>query len=523
MFWVVGSLVSVTVVNVLMICVGRAFKGVSVGIFAAHLPVYVSDVIPAHKKEAILSAVQWCLTWGICVMFLLGFACLKLGGTISFRVAWAIEAIPGLLVLFCAGWLPESPKWLITRKRWKEAHNILNNLQHREPITREGMHSNEDTNEIGGDVEKAIDAYQAAFKDGKNCDFSELFKAPLLNHTLTGLFVQVMVQLTAINVLMYFLVYICEMIGLQGNRKIVATSLQYVINIIFTIFPMVLLSKLRRKDVIVFGISTLGLCLVSISSVMGWFGHKITPMNGNTSIQWEIQGAPGSVVLALCYLFVAIFASTVACASWIYTEEIFPRRAKPKGSAICISTSWFVSTLLTFVGPLFLQYFKWATFMIFGVICIISSVIMIMIFPETYKKTDIEIENLYIPHSTIDGRFVVGGDDEEEEEEEEEGEEGEEEQEKEGKNNPGMRNEIFSSGKTQGRSYTLLSKGLMFGGTSGNSELCQVSPFLRKSGSGSIFGGPINIVDSLSSQISPFDAIEDCNSPFKTNVSGRIY
>lgn len=511
-YWIIGTIVSVFVVDVIMVAVGRGLKGISVGIFAAHLPVYVSEVIPAHKKEFLMAMIQWCLTWGILVMFLLGYACVKLQGTLSFRVAWGLEILPALILLLFAGNLPESPKWLVSRKRWPEALNVFQNFKNKQP---KGAEKNDNQNQesnagqaanepIAGDIEKTIDAYCASFKNAEKCTFFDLFSKKLIKHTMIGLMIQIVIQLTGINVLMYFLVFICEMIGLGGNIKIIATSFQYVINVLFTIFPLLWLQNMRRKDVIVFGLMTLGLCLISISAVMGHFGHDIPPMNGNPAVQWEIKGKAGSAVLSLCYLFVAIFASSIACAGWIYTEEIFPKRAKSKGTALCLSTSWVVTTSLTFVGPVLLQYLKWATFLVFGSICVISSILTIFLFPETYMKTNEEVENFFVPknqqtifpeHAPRD-KFVI--------EETEKASFAEE-----------SANRQAETKSFRGTSHNSFLNNQMTNeiGTNGGP-----SPFFSHSETSSFFGRPINLVDTYRNQRSPFDSIDSSNnSSFKVN------
>lgn len=405
-FWILGSILSFLVLNQEMLIIGRLIKGITVGIFGSHVGVYVSEISPTSKKELLMSLIQLSLTIGIAVMFFIGYACTALEDTLSFRVAWLIEIIPAIIILCGSSWcLPESPKFLISKKKWHETYNILTNFKkvkllndvnstNNEYEETEKRLPNSVTDNVAGDIERAIDAFNQSFSNTSKCKFRDLFRDNLLKNTLVGLTVQIGTQLTGINVLMYFLVFICEMIGLKNYVKLLATSFQYVINTVFTIFPILFLAKMRRKDIIVFGELYLGVCLLSIACIMAIFGKPVEVVT-NPAVQWEIQGFYGSLVLALCYVFVAVFASTIACSCWVYTEEIFPIRAKSKGVAICTSISWFANIILTFLGPVLLRYLKWGTFLIFGVSCVFLGIFIAWKFPETFRKTDIQVERFF--------------------------------------------------------------------------------------------------------------------------------
>ncbi len=377
--------------NIPMVITGRAVKGFSVGIFSASLPVYVSEIFPQNKKGLGTSVMQWSLTWGIMLMFYISYFCNLLGDEKAFRIAWGIEIAPAVSLLVGTIFLPESPKWLATGSRWEEADHILEKLGI-QPENRMGNQGDQDEDDLRNRV-GLIDMYDST---GSKCTYLDLFRKDLRKHLLVGITTQLFTQLSGIGVLMYYLVYICQMVGLSGEVKILSASIQYVINVLFTIFPILWLDKMRRKDVLVFGATFLGTCISTIGAIMGWYGHGVPPIDGHESIVWEVTGTPGSLCLALCFLFVAVFASTLSCAGWLYTNEILPLRAKAKGSAICMSVSWTVNFTLTFLTPLSMKHIRWFTFLIFGFFCISGALIMGFLFPETYGLSDEQIRNLFV-------------------------------------------------------------------------------------------------------------------------------
>lgn len=103
--------------DIWVLIAGRSVKGVSVGIFSAMLSVYLLEVTPALMRGLATSTVQWSLTWGIMIMFYVSFFCNMMDDDWSFRTAWAIEGVPGLILFVASFSLPESPKWLASQGR----------------------------------------------------------------------------------------------------------------------------------------------------------------------------------------------------------------------------------------------------------------------------------------------------------------------------------------------------------------------------------------------------------------------
>jgi MFS family permease len=396
LFWIIGSAISVILLNIWTLIAGRVVKGLSVGMLSACAFVYVIEVLPAHKRGLGSSTLQWCLTWGIMLMFYISYLCLGIEDEGSFRAAWTIEGIPGIILFILSFLLPESPKWLASKGRWQEATTVMENLklswERRKPVPFENLNRTEAPQTNLETIQGVIDQFE---NNARKCTYADLLRPNLRYHLLTAIVIQSVVQLSGIGVLMYYLVFICEMIGLQGESKIMSASIQYVINVIFTIIPIIWLDKTRRKDVLVYGSSSLGVCITLIGVIMGVYGHEVPPIDGNESIVWEIRGTPGSFCLALCFLFVAIFAASLSCAAWLYTNEILPSRAKAKGSAIGMSVSWSLSFLLTFLAPLLLSTIKWGTFLIFGAFCFAGAVVIAIWFPETYQLNEKQIDNIF--------------------------------------------------------------------------------------------------------------------------------
>lgn len=89
------------------------------------MPVYISEIAPPSKRGRLIGAQQWAITWGIMIMFYISYGCSFLPGTEAFRIPWALQAIPAIILFFGMFILPESPRWLATQDRWEEVEQVL--------------------------------------------------------------------------------------------------------------------------------------------------------------------------------------------------------------------------------------------------------------------------------------------------------------------------------------------------------------------------------------------------------------
>lgn len=73
---------------------------------------YVAELAPPSKRGRVVGAQQWAITWGILIMYYMSFGCTYLDGPQAFRVPWALQMIPAIILFFGLFFLPESPRWL---------------------------------------------------------------------------------------------------------------------------------------------------------------------------------------------------------------------------------------------------------------------------------------------------------------------------------------------------------------------------------------------------------------------------
>lgn len=133
--------------------------------------------------------------------------------------------IPAVILAAGLVFLPESPRWLARHDRWEETQAVLTLV-----------HGKGDPNSPF--VKLEMDEIRQAIEfERQNADvsFMELFKPNMINRLHIGVAIQVYSQLTGMNVMMYYITFIFGMAGLTGNINLIASSIQYVINVAMTV------------------------------------------------------------------------------------------------------------------------------------------------------------------------------------------------------------------------------------------------------------------------------------------------
>ncbi|KAH4612425.1 hypothetical protein HBI26_150120 [Parastagonospora nodorum] len=386
--WIIGSIISCAAQNIGMLIAGRFINGFAVGICSAQVPVYVSELAPPSKRGRVVGSQQWAITWGILIMYYISYGCVYMDGAKAFRVPWALQMVPAIFLAIGIVFLPESPRWLARHDRWEETHAVLTLV-----------HGKGDPNSPFVKLEMDEIKQMIEF-ERQNADVSvmELFKPRMINRLHIGIFTQIWSQLTGMNVMMYYITYVFAMAGLSGDINLIASSIQYVINVVMTVPALVYMDRWGRRPMFVIGATLMATWMFANAGLMATYGHAAPEggVGGITEQSWEITGAPSHAVIACTYLFVASYAPTWGPASWVYPPEIFPLRLRGKAVALTTSSNWIFNFALSyFVPPAFVNI-QWRVYIIFGVFCTAMAIHTFFMFPETAGKTLEDVEEMFM-------------------------------------------------------------------------------------------------------------------------------
>lgn len=198
--------------------------------------------------------------------------------------------------------------------------------------------------------------------------------------------------------MMYYITYAFSMAGLSGDINLVASSIQYVINVLMTVPALVYMDRWGRRPMFLYGAILMAIWMFANAGLMASYGHAAPPggLNNVAEQSWEISGAPARAFIACTYLFVASYAPTWGPASWVYPPEILPLRVRGKAVAITTSANWIFNFALSYFTPPAFVNIQWRVYIIFGVFCTAMAIHTFFLFPETAGKTLEDVEEMFM-------------------------------------------------------------------------------------------------------------------------------
>ncbi|KAK7451187.1 high affinity glucose transporter [Stygiomarasmius scandens] len=387
LIWVIGSILQCASVNRGMLVAGRVISGISVGISSTVVPIYQSEITAPAIRGRMVSLQQWSITWGILIQYFIQFGCSYIDGKASFRIPWGLQMIPAIILFLGMFFFPESPRWLLDRERDDDALEILADL-----------HGNGDRNNELVRLEFEEIKQQVIFEKTEGAkSYLDLLKPGNPRRVFLGCSLQMWSQLTGMNVMMYYIVYVFRGTGLTGTRSnLIAASVQYVLNVAATVPAIIYIDKWGRRPMLILGTLFMGFFLFLVGGLQARFGHWGIVDNTPPAI-WVIEGHGAATrgIIVCSYLFVCSFAVTMGPVSWTYPAEIYPLKIRGKAVSLATATNWLFNFALAWAVPPGFEHIAWKTYFIFGTFNFAACIHFFFMFPETVGRTLEEVEDIF--------------------------------------------------------------------------------------------------------------------------------
>lgn len=324
----------------------RFLAGLGIGTSSITTPVYISEIAPPEKRGRLVAMFQFNIVAGILCAYVSNWLLGGMGPH-DWRLMLGVQAVPAILYLGAACLIPESPRWLATRRgRIEEARAIL----------RQSDGKNADS------VLAIVSEEQPRMSMAQFC--SRRFARPIALAFLIALFN----QLSGINAIIYFAPRLFEMAGIGLSGALLASVGIGVVNLAFTIVGVLLIDRMGRRALMFIG--SIGY-LVSLGTVA-----------------WGFATERYALVPAFIFLFIASHAIGQGTVIWVYISEIFPNAARARGQALGSATHWVMAAALTLVMPPLLSSVAPAVlFLVFFSMMVLQLLFVVLLMVETRGRT----------------------------------------------------------------------------------------------------------------------------------------
>ena len=99
-----------------MFIAARVIGGIGIGISTVAAPLYISEISPPAYRGRLAGLFQFNIVLGIVVAFASNAIIARIGGDDAWRWMLGIAAFPSVIYAAMCFGLPESPRWLLSRK-----------------------------------------------------------------------------------------------------------------------------------------------------------------------------------------------------------------------------------------------------------------------------------------------------------------------------------------------------------------------------------------------------------------------
>jgi SP family arabinose:H+ symporter-like MFS transporter len=313
-FYFVGAVGSGLATNVWLFVIARIIGGLGIGISTVVAPLYISEIAPPKYRGRLAGMFQFNIVFGILIAFVSNALLAGIGEN-AWRWMLGVAAFPSLLyALFCFG-LPESPRWLLSRKG--DRSGGIEVLQRIQPEASKA------------EIEAEADEITAA--SAVQASSAHFWTRRLQKPILLAIFIAFFNQLSGVNAILYFAPRIFEMTGLGTKAALLQSIGIGITNLIFTFVGLWLIDRVGRRTLLIVGslgyISSLGL------------------------VAWAFFTQHYSIVPACIFAFIASHAVGQGAVIWVFISEIFPNRQRAEGQALGCFTHWIFAALITQFFP----------------------------------------------------------------------------------------------------------------------------------------------------------------------------
>ena len=131
----ISGLVMLWSPNVYVLLLARLLDGFGVGLAVTLAPVYISETAPPEIRGRLNTLPQFTGSGGMFLSYCMVFG-MSLTTSPSWRMMLGILSIPSFLYFVLAVfYLPESPRWLVSKGKMTQAEKVLQRLRGREDVS----------------------------------------------------------------------------------------------------------------------------------------------------------------------------------------------------------------------------------------------------------------------------------------------------------------------------------------------------------------------------------------------------
>jgi SP family sugar:H+ symporter-like MFS transporter len=375
--FLVGALIQGFAHEQWLFVAARIMGGMAVGAASVLSPAYISEVAPAHIRGRMTTVQQIMIITGLTAAFVVNYFLAASAGTSTapywagieaWRWMYLMQAVPAAVFLVALLFIPESPRYLVSKGRIDEAERVLTRL-------------------FGaGEAATKVAEIRASFSADHRPRLSDIFdpvRGGVRPIVWAGLLLAVFQQLVGINVIFYYGATLWQLAGFTEDQSLQINIVSGIVSIAACFGTILLVDRIGRKPLLLIGSAGMAATLFALVYA---FANGTLDADG----QLQLSSSLGTLALVAANLYVIFFNLSWGPIMWVMLGEMFPNQIRGSALAVCGFFQWFANFLISFTFPIMAVGLGLAISYSFYAICAVISFFLVKRFIVETKGKELE-------------------------------------------------------------------------------------------------------------------------------------
>ena len=388
LLFLLGALVQGIAHDHTLFVIARICGGIAVGAASVLSPAYISEVAPPNIRGRMTTVQQIMIITGLTAAFFANYYLAAAAsnpanpndvaslnplwfGIAAWRWMYLLQAVPAVIFFIALFFIPESPRFLVSKQRNEEALNVLTSLFG----TRQGA--------------LTLGEIQASFSKDHRPRLSDVLTPPggrgflgLRSVVWAGLLLAVFQQLVGINVIFYYGATLWQAAGFSESEALMTNIISGTISIVACFITIGLVDKIGRKPLLLIGSAGMAVTLFAMVFAFST-GTLVTD-------KLTLPGHMGQLAVGAALAYSFAFNISWGPVMWVMLGEMFPNQIRGSALAVCGFAQWFANYLVAQSFPIMLGSIGLAKSYSFYAACAVISFFLVQKFIHETKGKSLE-------------------------------------------------------------------------------------------------------------------------------------
>ncbi|GFZ45708.1 hypothetical protein JCM24511_03437 [Saitozyma sp. JCM 24511] len=366
--------------------IARFFLGVGIGPKSATVPVFAAECTPAKIRGGLVMQWQMWTAFGIMLGYVADLVFQNVPDKphitgLNWRLMLGSAGFPALIVMSQVFFLPESPRWLMSKGRYQKAYASMLRLRGKPLLAARDLYYIFVLLEEEASIVRGRNRLWEMFSIGRN-------RRAVLGSTIV-MFGQ---QFCGVNALVYYTASIFTAAGFSETSALLASFGLGLINFLFAIPAIFTIDRFGRRPLLLITFPLMSILLL---------------FTGLCFLIPDEKARTGCVALGI-YLYAMAYSPGEGPVPFTYSAEVYPLYIRELGMSLATATTWTFNFIVSLTFPSLVNSFtNTGAFGWYAAWCALLFVLILFFLPESKGFTLEELDQVFSVPTGVHAKYQL--------------------------------------------------------------------------------------------------------------------